>query len=58
MFAKRHTNELIEDRETTITIDHKQRGLGTGSCGPQTRKEYEIKPDSYNFLLILKLKEL
>jgi beta-galactosidase len=46
-----HTNELIDKKlgETVVTLDHFQRGVGTGSCGPQTRPEYCIEPGEYNF---------
>ncbi|MEA2011671.1 MAG: glycoside hydrolase family 2 TIM barrel-domain containing protein [Verrucomicrobiota bacterium] len=51
IFSSYHTNELERKKrkETFITIDHIQRGVGTGSCGPQTRDEYCIKPDVYKF---------
>ncbi len=53
LFSVSHTHELKPRKETFITIDAIQRGLGTGSCGPQTRPEYCIKPGSYtlNFQL-------
>lgn len=49
LFSARHTNELEKRKETIVTIDHRQRGLGTGSCGPQTREEYTLKPGVYEF---------
>jgi beta-galactosidase len=49
LFSKRHTNELVAVKETIVTLDHRQRGLGTGSCGPQTRPEYCIDPGIYHF---------
>ncbi len=51
LFACRHTNE-VEDRlrpQTIVSIDHRQRGVGTGSCGPQTRGPYCIAPGRYEF---------
>ncbi|WP_309380395.1 glycoside hydrolase family 2 TIM barrel-domain containing protein [Cerasicoccus frondis] len=51
IFTSYHPHELEDKKraETLIHIDHKQRGLGTGSCGPQTSEEYCIKPGSYAF---------
>lgn len=49
LFKATHTNELEPRQEVIVNIDHKQRGLGTGSCGPQTLEKYQIKPGSYEF---------
>lgn len=51
LFACYHTNELEDVRraETVIHIDHRQRGLGTGSCGPQTLSKYCVEPGDYTF---------
>ena len=35
--AARHTNELEPRPEVLLSLDHAQRGLGTASCGPDTR---------------------
>ena len=51
LFSSRHTTD-VEDRmrkETIVCIDHLQRGVGTGSCGPQTRPEYWVAPGHYEF---------
>ncbi|MDC7221978.1 MAG: glycoside hydrolase family 2 TIM barrel-domain containing protein [Spirochaetales bacterium] len=44
-----HTNELEARDETVITLDLKQRGLGTASCGPDTLDKYKILPGRYEF---------
>ena len=51
LFTSFHTNvvESKKRKQTVITIDKKQRGVGSGSCGPQTRPEYVIQPDVYEF---------
>ncbi|MFW5683848.1 MAG: glycoside hydrolase family 2 TIM barrel-domain containing protein, partial [Spirochaetota bacterium] len=51
LFACRHTHELDEKlrKETVISIDLVQRGVGTGSCGPQTRDPYCVPPGRYTF---------
>ena len=57
LFAAYHTNELkkVKRAETWIQIDHLQRGLGTGSCGPQTRADYCIEPGGYHFSYVMKI---
>lgn len=57
LFSSYHTNELIDKKrpETIVTIDHKQRGLGTGSCGPQTLAKYCIEPGVYRFRYAIKV---
>ena len=58
LFACRHTNE-VQDRlreETVISIDLVQRGVGTGSCGPQTREPYCIAPGRYAFGFYLEVR--
>ena len=43
----RHPSELKPQAETTLYLDAAMRGLGTGSCGPDTRPEYRIHPGTY-----------
>jgi len=43
---------------TVVTIDLKQRGLGTGSCGPDTLEEYQVPPGDYEFTYYVKVEEL
>ncbi len=53
LFAAFHNEELTARPETVVTIDCRQRGLGTGSCGPQTRPEYEVEKKEYRFAFTL-----
>lgn len=55
LYASRHVTDLSERKETWLTLDMAQRGLGTGSCGPQTRTEYEIDPGIYRFDFFISL---
>jgi beta-galactosidase len=41
--AAYHTNELRRRDATTVLIDAAQRGVGTGSCGPDTLPCYRLK---------------
>lgn len=51
LFTSYHTNELQDKKrpETIINLDHIQRGVGTGSCGPQTFPHYHVNPGHYEF---------
>ena len=44
-----HTNEVEERDEVTILMDCIQRGLGTGSCGPDTLDKYKLKSGTHRF---------
>jgi beta-galactosidase len=46
-----HTNELVPREETVVTIDLKQKGVGTNSCGPDTLDQYRVYPGTYNLYL-------
>ncbi len=48
-----HTNEPVPLEETVITVDLKQKGLGTKSCGHDTLDRYRIFPGEYEFTLLL-----
>lgn len=45
----RHYDELEKSRERYLYIDHKHRGIGSNSCGPQPEKEYELPFDSFSW---------
>ena len=51
LFKARHPNELERHKETVLSIDLKQRGVGTESCGPGTPLQYEVSEKSYTFTL-------
>ncbi len=58
LFACRHTPD-VEDRlrpETIVSIDLRQRGVGTGSCGPQTLEQYLVDPGTYRFGFYLQVR--
>jgi beta-galactosidase len=44
-----HTHELRPRRETMVNLDYRQRGLGTGSCGPDTLEKYRLPAGKYRF---------
>jgi len=49
LYTARHITALPKRSETWLTLDALQRGLGPGSCGPQTRDEYTVNPGVYRF---------
>ena len=53
LFGASHTHELQPRRETILSLDYLQRGLGTASCGPDTGESYRIPAGSHvwNYLI-------
>ena len=49
LFKAKHTIDLAPRAETIVNLDYAQRGLGTGSCGPDTLEQYHIRPSTYRF---------
>ena len=49
LFKAKHPSELEERPYAVLTLDLAQRGLGSGSCGPQTLPEYELNEKYYKF---------
>jgi beta-galactosidase len=49
LFAAHHTYDLKPRPEVILSLDYHQRGLGTGSCGPDTLDPYKIRPGKYLF---------
>ena len=47
LFAARHTTDLAPRAEVLVNLDVRQRGLGTGSCGPDTLEPYRIGAGDY-----------
>ena len=48
-----HAGELHEEDGVFVNCDCRQRGVGTATCGPDVRLEYEINPGRYRFVLRL-----
>lgn len=49
LFLAGHTTDLVSRREVIVNLDYAQRGLGTGSCGPDTLERHKIKPSTCLF---------
>ena len=50
----KHTFELERREDITLNLDHRQSGLGGGSCGPDTLPKYLINPEPINFSVRLR----
>jgi len=42
LLSKKHNYELTKDGNTYVCIDIAMRGVGSNSCGPQLKRDYEI----------------
>ena len=51
LYAARHTTDLAPRPETILYLDCAHRGLGTASCGPDTRPEYRLLRKRYSWRL-------
>jgi len=49
LFRARHTCDLQARPEVILNLDCIQRGLGTGSCGPDTLPRYRIRAGLHRF---------
>jgi beta-galactosidase len=49
LFAAKHPTDLLPSPETILYLDAAHRGLGTGSCGPDTLEPYRISSQSHVF---------
>jgi beta-galactosidase/evolved beta-galactosidase subunit alpha len=49
----KHRHEVPRRDEITVTLDHLQCGLGSGSCGPLTFEPYRIPVKPYRFSFVL-----
>ncbi|MBR3087114.1 MAG: DUF4981 domain-containing protein [Kiritimatiellae bacterium] len=47
LWRARHISELKPEEATTLYLESAARGLGTGSCGPDTSPQYQIHPGVY-----------
>ncbi|MBQ7931451.1 MAG: beta-galactosidase subunit alpha, partial [Clostridia bacterium] len=49
----RHRNELRFTEEKYLYIDHRHRGLGSLSCGPEPEEAYELRTGDFDFTFLL-----
>jgi beta-galactosidase len=53
LFTARDRTELERHNKLVIHVDIAHRGLGTASCGPDTRSEYIIDAGTYRFAYVV-----
>jgi beta-galactosidase len=49
LFAAKRQNDLKPAPETFLAIDAAHRGLGSGSCGPDTLPKYQTGPGPHEW---------
>ena len=54
LYSSTHAYELKTHPETSVYLDYRQRGLGTGSCGPDTLEQYLIPAGNHRFDFMLR----
>ena len=54
LYSSAHSYELKAHPETSVYLDYRQRGLGTGSCGPDTLEKYLIPAGNHRFDFMLR----
>ncbi len=51
--TKKHPYELVKDDKINVYTDYFMSGVGSGSCGPQLNKKYQVKNGEVSFNLSL-----
>lgn len=46
---KAHNFELEKSGNTVVCLDYAQNGIGSNSCGPELRKEYQLAQETFTF---------
>jgi len=55
LFAAAHPHEIVPLDHLILSIDAAHRGVGTGSCGPDTREEYRLNQREFHWSYSLRL---
>ena len=53
--AAKHPCEMKPRKYTTLSIDHAQRGVGSGACGPDVLPRYEVAPKAFRFAFKMRI---
>lgn len=51
-YAK-HASDLMPSEYITFNLDYRQNGLGSNSCGPAQAPEHTVKPEPFEFRILL-----
>ncbi len=57
LYAGYHTTDLAPRPEVFLSIDAAHRGVGTGSCGPDTREAYRLTGNRFQWSYFLQNRE-
>ncbi|NQU40281.1 MAG: DUF4981 domain-containing protein [Lentisphaerae bacterium] len=49
----KHPDELVRLSSITLNLDHRQRGIGSASCGPDVLPQYELPAEAFAFSVTL-----
>lgn len=55
LYAAKHTTDLVPRAETIVYLDAAYRGVGTTSCGPDTRAAHRLNARQYVFGYMLQV---
>ncbi|MCC8081402.1 MAG: DUF4981 domain-containing protein [Lachnospiraceae bacterium] len=55
---KAHNYELEKSGHTILCLDYRQSGIGSGSCGPQLDRKYQLNETHFSFGFHIKPEEL
>lgn len=50
----RHDYELVPDERTFVSIDYKQSGTGSNSCGPSLAEKYRLSEKEFEFTFAMR----
>ena len=50
----KHQSELTPRDEIVLNLDHAQNGIGSASCGHAPWPEYRLKPEAFEFAVVLR----
>ncbi len=50
----KHTCDLVPTPDIQLILDHEHMGIGSGSCGPQTLPQHQLKCGEFDFTFRLK----
>lgn len=53
---KKHAHELVKNGYANVRIDYKMSGIGSGSCGPQLMKKYQMNDEQVSFAVLISKK--
>ncbi|UNK19578.1 beta-galactosidase subunit alpha [Paenibacillus sp. N3/727] len=51
--AAMHISDLVPSNFITLNLDYRQNGLGSNSCGPAQSPEHTVKPEPFQFRILL-----